>query len=451
VEKRIELDYAPRPQFRAYHERTQRWAVIVAHRRFGKTVGAINDLIKRALQCQLPNPRYAYIAPYFVQAKDIAWSYLKHFCAPLLPYSASPNESELRVMLPNGASIRLYGADNADRMRGIYLDGALLDEPADMAPRVWGEIIRPTLSDRKGWATFIGTPKGHNSFYDIWQRAQGNGEWYSLLLKASQTNVLAQEELDAARRDLSEDQYAQEYECSFEAAIHGAVLGRWMTAAHDDGRIGDVAYDHDGRAVVISSDIGYHDTAAWWFWQPRVGGFALVDYDEDNGLDATEWAHRLAKRCKDNGYKLGQVCLPHDAKAKTFAARETAQEQFWKVFGHAMVRVVPQTSKADRINAARRVMPRCWFDATRCADGIEALKQWRFKWDEDRKEFSKEPDHDWASHPGDAFSYGAQVLEEVVLPKVEQRKPITDYRFGVNMTFDELRASVRKRRAQEAA
>lgn len=406
--------YRPRGPFIDFHNRRQRWAVMVAHRRAGKTVACVADLIYGALLTRKQDARYAYIAPQFNQAKDIAWLYVKRLTADIP--RVSYNEAELRANLPNGAQVRLYGADNPDRLRGMYLDGVILDEHADMRPRVWGEIVRPMLSDRKGWAAFIGTPKGHNEFYRVWQDAASQPDWFRLMLKGSASGLVDAEELEAMRKTMTEDQYEQEVECSFEAAITGAILGRYMTMAEAEGRIGDVAYDTDGAAIQISSDIGYHDTAAWWFWQPKLGGYSLIDYDEDNGLDATEWAERLAKHCKTRGYNLGLVHLPHDAKAKTFAARQTALEQFIHVFGADKLRIVPQSSKADRINAARRVIRRCDFSRTNCYDGIEALKQWKFKWDEDRKEFSKEPEHDWASHPGDAFSYGAQVLEELLPP-----------------------------------
>jgi hypothetical protein len=343
------------------------------------------------------------------------------------------NEAELRANIPNGAQVRLFGADNPDRLRGMYLDGAILDEHADMRPRVWGEVIRPMLADRKGWAAFIGTPKGHNEFHRVWQDANGDPDWFRLILRGSESGLIDRSELDAMRKSMTEDQYEQEVECSFEAAIQGAILGRYMTAAEAEGRIGSVDYDPSGAPIQISSDIGFHDTSSWWFWQPKHGGFALVDYDEDNGLDATEWAERLAKRCSDNGYKLGKIHLPHDARARTFAAKRSAVEQFLGVFGAAKVAVVAQSKKADQINAARIVVKQCEFDRLRCADGIEALKQWRFKWDEDRKEFSKEPEHDWASHPGDAFAYGCQVMQTLVT-----EAPPPKGKTIHNITLDEL-------------
>src|SRR5215510_5508340 len=224
-ESEIVIQYEPRTQFWPYHDRTKRFSKIVAHRRFGKTVGTINDIIRAALQNdrKYPPPRYSYIAPTYGQAKDVAWNYLKHYTAPIMGMAA-PSETELKVTCPNGAQIRLYGADNYERMRGLYNDGVVIDEPAQIDPRAWPEVIRPTLSDFKGGATFIGTPKGKDWFYRVDRDDDGHElpGWFRLVLKASETGVLDQAELEAARIDLSEDQYAREYECSFEAGIMGA-------------------------------------------------------------------------------------------------------------------------------------------------------------------------------------------------------------------------------------
>ena len=154
--------------------------------------------------------------------------------------SVVKSESELWVELINGARIRIHGADNPNRLRGPYLDGVVLDEYADMRPSVWGEVIRPMLADRQGWATFIGTPKGRNEFFRVWQRAQGDPHWFSVMLKASATRLLPQEELAQAQRDMTPEQYAQEFECSFDAAIVGAYFGRDLAEAERQGRISDV-------------------------------------------------------------------------------------------------------------------------------------------------------------------------------------------------------------------
>jgi len=188
-----------------------------------------------------------------------------------------------------------------------------------------------------------------------------------------------------------------------------------------------------GASIEISSDIGYHDTATWWFWQPKPRGFSLIDYDEDTGLDASEWIDRLKAKCE--GYKLGIIWLPHDARAKTFQTQHSAVEQFLEAFGKGKVDIVPMSKKLDRINAARVVAGRCEFNRTRCADGIEALKQWAYKWDEDRKEFSKEPDHNWASHPGDGYSYGCQVMRERTMA-IPPKQPLDRVQAGPNGTIE---------------
>ena len=196
----IVIPYKPRePQIAVHNSLDEsRFSVVVAHRRFGKTVLAINQLIKAAMLCEKPNPRYAYIAPTYTQSKRIAFDYLAEYTRPLNP---TVNISELRVDF-YGRRISLYGADNPDSLRGIYLDGVVLDEVGDMNPKVWNEVLRPALADRQGWALFIGTPKGDNHFKALRDRAEKEPNWKLLEFKASQTGILPQTELDAARLEM---------------------------------------------------------------------------------------------------------------------------------------------------------------------------------------------------------------------------------------------------------
>src|SRR5712691_4551489 len=227
----IVVDYLPRKQFTAFHDRTQRFSCIVTHRRAGKTVACVQDLQRGALRSQNVRPRFAYLSPFLKQSKATAWDYLRDALSRVRETGATAHESELRVDYSNGGQVRLYGADNPDALRGIYLDGVVLDEYADMDPRVWSEVIRPALADRQGWAVFIGTPKGRNAFFELWRRSQTETDWYSLMLKASESGLIPDAELELARRDLTDDQYAQEFECSFDAAIVGAYYGKLMLRA----------------------------------------------------------------------------------------------------------------------------------------------------------------------------------------------------------------------------
>jgi phage terminase large subunit len=256
IRKLYEYPYKSRDAFLDFHRREERWAVLVCHRRAGKTVATIADIIRRAIHEKKPDGRYAYIAPYYAQAKNIAWDYLLKFAEPAI---VKANQSELWVELVNGAKIRLFGADNPDNLRGLYLDGVVLDEYADMKPRMWGEIVRPLLTDRKGWATFIGTPKGHNAFYDIYNEAQKNPNWYVKTLRADQSGLLPLAELEDAQATMSDNQYEQEFLCSFEAAILGAYYGQEMRRLTDLERITNIDYD-PMFPCHTAWDLGFNDS-----------------------------------------------------------------------------------------------------------------------------------------------------------------------------------------------
>lgn len=401
VVRRVVIPYTPRPAFVPFHERRQRWAVIVAHRRAGKTVATVNDLIRRAIQDGKPNGRYAYIAPLYSQAKQVAWDYLRRFAEPLM--SAS-NETELRVELVNGARIRLYGADAPDNLRGLALDGVVLDEVADMKPRVWAEVIRPALSDRQGWAVFIGTPKGHNSFYDIWQSAQGNPEWFSLRLKASDTHIIAEDELASAKAQMSEDQYAQEWETSFEAAIQGAYYGKELLEAEEQGRIGNVPVEK-GLPVHSAWDLGIGDSTAIWMVQQVGKEVRVIDYYEASGVGLDHYAKVLQAK----GYVWGDHIAPHDAAVRELGSGKSRIETLAAL--GIKVRIAPKLPVDDGINAARLLLARCWFDKGRTGEGVELLKQYRRAYNEERKTFEPRPLHDHTSHAADAFRYLALGLK----------------------------------------
>ena len=207
IEVDQEIDYKPRDQIRAFHDRKERFAIIVAHRRFGKTVAAINDLIRSCFEIDRPNVRVAYIAPYLSQAKAVAWDYALEFTRDIPEIKV--NHSELRIDFLNGARFRLFGADNYNAMRGLYFDAVVLDEMADFPASAWSNVIRPALADRRGSATFISTPKGKNEFWELWHEAQDDPNWFTAMLKASETSILDQDELDEARRTMGDDRYEQ--------------------------------------------------------------------------------------------------------------------------------------------------------------------------------------------------------------------------------------------------
>jgi hypothetical protein len=396
----VELDYQPRDVFLPFHERTERWSVIVAHRRCGKTVACINDLIYKAITEGKEDGRYAYIAPYYSQAKTIAWDYLLKFSQPVL---TKANQSELWVELVNGARIRLFGADTGENLRGLYLDGVVLDEYADMKPSIWGSVVRPLLADRGGFATFIGTPKGHNQFWDVYNNATKDSDWYVKTLRASQTNLLPDAELADAAKMMSQDQYLAEFECDFESSILGAYYGKEMRQLTDQGRITEVKHDPMFK-VHTAWDLGYSDDTAIWFFQVIHGEIRLLDYHYSNGQPVAFYAGIVESREMERGYEYGYHYLPHDARAKTLASNRSVIEQLGDKLPIKTLRIVPNLGLQDGIQASRLALTRAWFDH-KCEDGIECLRQYQREYDEDKKVFRDKPRHDWTSHGADAWRY----------------------------------------------
>ena len=230
--KRVILPYEPRPIWeQEIHPglESHRFSVLVCHRRFGKTVGVVNHIIKQAVKSHKRAPQYAYIAPFQTQAIMVAWGFLKYYTSPIpgIKVNNSSHYVELPSRFPDSPGARIYimGADNPDALRGMYLDGVILDEYGQITENLWGEIIRPALADRKGWAVFVGTPKGQNGFFQKYQEALGNPKWYHCLYKASETGVLDADELESMRESMSDVEYRQEMECDFSVAAFNALLG----------------------------------------------------------------------------------------------------------------------------------------------------------------------------------------------------------------------------------
>jgi phage terminase large subunit len=391
----VDVVIKARHQFGELLTTDKRWSIAVCHRRAGKTVACVQKLIRAALLCKRPDPRFAYVAPLYNQAKDVAWTYLKRLAYPL---GGVANETELRIDLPGGARIRLYGADNPDRLRGLYLDGAVLDEYADMQPSVWGEIIRPMLADRQGWAAFIGTPKGHNAFYKLWEDAKADANWFTLMLRASETGLIADAELEDARRTMTTDQYAQEFDCSFDAAIQGAYYGQAIADARKQNRIGKVGKD-PLMPFKAFWDIGVSDATAIWIAQFVGREIRVLDYYEAVRQPLATHVEWL----RSAGYGRAECVLPHDA-AKMDAFTAIRFEDHLRAAGFHVVTIPNQGKGAalKRVESARRLFPSIWFNEATTRAGIEALSAYHEKIDEKRN-VGLGPEHDWASHGADAF------------------------------------------------
>ena len=432
--------YEPRDRFIPFHQRNQRWSCIVAHRRAGKTVACVAELVTRALYTPKKSARYGYIAPFYRQAKEIAWRYAKEMTKDS---AAKVYESTLTIEMLNGSLIQLFGADNPDALRGLYFDGVVLDEYGDMRPSLWAEVIRPTLADRRGWAVFIGTPKGENHFHDIYKLAATDTDWFCLTLRASESDILPQEELDDMRAQMSEEQYSREMECSFQAPVVGTYYASLICKLEAMGRVDAEAARHDPKQPVhVASDLGFSDSSAFWFWQERPDGLAIIDYEEDASKPLDHYFDMLDSK----PYDYGTFWLPHDARAKTLQTGRSTIEQFIAHFGAKDVQIVPRLKIQDGIDAVRAMLPMCAF-APEARNGVYCLKEYRRQWDETKKVFREIPFHNWASHGADAFRGLALVAKQRRTAQKAAQPSRTPGGFTLDMLFKDREIDLSRRRA----
>jgi len=291
----------------------------------------------------------------------------------------------------------------------------VMDEVGDMDPRAWSEVIRPALADRQGKATFIGTPKGRNGFYEIVERAKDNPDWYLSILRASETGLIPPGELEALRSEMSEDEFLREFECSFDAAVEGAYYARPLNEAEiaNPKRIGHVPHD-PALEVHAAWDLGIGDSTAIWLAQFAGREIRLIDYIENNGV-ALDWYGRALR---EKPYLYAPLILPHDAQARELGTGKSRVEML-EAMGFR-TRIAPRLSVEDGIETVRRMLPRTWIDATRCDTGLRAVREYREKVDPKRK-VSFGPLHDWTSHSADALRYLMTAYEEPTASRRERQ------------------------------
>lgn len=406
----VHTGYFPRVHQEWIHRNLRRFNVLVCHRRFGKTVLTINEIIDQAVRNKKRNPRYAYIAPTYGQAERVAWQILKD-AVHKIP-GADINEAKLRVQIQRDndkIEIFLLGSENPGTIRGIYLDGVILDEFGESDPVVWSQVVRPALSDRLGWAIFIGTPKGTNHFQKIYLDAKklqmdGNKDWFTAMFKAGETKILPQAELDAAKATMTLPEYAQEFECDFTAAIVGAYYGKEMAQASDQKRILPFAID-PGYPIDTGWDLGIDDSTAVWFMQQVGREPRIVDYYEVNGKGLPE----IVADLRNKGYIYRDHYLPHDVSVRELSLGngKTRLDTLinLKLGQKENMIVVPKSKKKeDDIHAVRMLLPKCVFHELNCGYGIEALKSYERVFDRKEGVFKLKPRHNWASHGADAFA-----------------------------------------------
>lgn len=318
-----------------------------------------------------------------------------------------------------------YNAANIKSLEGF--DIAWVEE-AQTLSQASLDMLLPTIRKEQSEIWFSWNPRFRTDPVDVYFRKNkpagaavvqinwDDNPWFPTVLKTQMEHDYRVDE------DKAEHVWGGGY-----GATQGAILAKWIVRARKEGRINDdVSYDPFGAPIEISSDIGFRDTATWWFWQRKLGGFSVFKVMHGSGMDAEDWSEELEKTLLETGIgqsMLGRIWLPHDARAKTFQAKYTSVERFVKRFGFDKIRVAPQSKKADQISAARAVTDQCEFNASACEAGLDALEAWEFEWNDETQIFSREPLHNWASHFGDGYAYGCQVMQGLPAPETDHPPP----------------------------
>ena len=389
---------------------TARFKVIVAGRRWGKTWLATRELARAA---RLPNRRVWYIAPSYRMAKQIVWDSIKWRLQDL-NWVQRINESDLSITLRNGSTIALRGADNPDSLRGVGLDFVVMDEFAMIDEKAWTEVLRPTLSDRGGHAMFITTPMGTSNWaFDLYNRSTLDTNWASWTFRTIEGGNVSAEEIEQARRDLSDRQFRQEYEATFET-----YAGRIYYNFDRDRNL--VQYrDPVPREVLVFCDFNVNPISAAVAVTTRTG-IHIIDEITIYGSNTDELVDEIRTRYPDKSVKVYPD--PAGVQRKTSAGGRTditiLENAGFRVFYH---RNHPQVR--DRINAVNAALLSADDHVAlvidpRCRRVIECLEKQIYK------EGTQVPDKDGGfDHMNDAIGYGVEYLRPVTKERTVKAQP----------------------------
>lgn len=433
--------WRPRPYQRklwSYLENGGKHAEALWHRRAGK-----DEILLHwgAIASHQRVATYWHMLPMASQARKAIWEAVNPHTGKRRIDEAFPQalrdttrENEMLIKLKCGSTWQVVGSDNFNSLVGSPPAGVVCSEWALANPAARA-YLRPILAENGGWQAYITTPRGKNHAYQTFKAAEADPKAFAQKLTVYDTGALDPEMIESERRayiadygaDAGDALFRQEYLCDWDAAILGAYYGHEMRLAEQQGRIIDLEYDPDMK-VHTAWDLGWTDDTAIWFFQVHRGEVRVIDFHSVSGADIPTLAQTLFSR----GYDYGDHWLPHDARPKTLAANgRSIVEQLFALGVRG--KIVPSLSLQDGVQATRMMFPRVWFDQTKCADGIEALKQYRREYDAEKRIFRDKPLHDWTSHGSDAFRMMGIAYREMK-PAPREEKP----RFFNDLTANEL-------------
>lgn len=411
----IPYHYSPRPYqlpiLKAMDNGKKR-AVQVWHRRSGKEKTDIAIMSKEMLKRV---GSYYYVFPEFAQGRKILWDgadkdgfrFIDHFPSDIL--DGQPNNTEMKLRYKNGSLFQIVGSDRYNSVMGTNPIGMIFSEYSLQDPNCWG-YFRPILAENDGWAIFNFTPRGENHAYQLYELAKNDPEnWFCELLTVNDTQAirpetLTQEREEIVRLDGNDSLYQQEYFCNFTVPIAGAYYAEQISKAYRDGRIGHV--EHEPRLTVDTWwDLGINDRQSIWFTQSVGQELRIIDFYENNGQGLAHYIGKL----QEKGYVYGRHTAPHDIEVRELTSGKSRKDTAATL--GIKFEVAPKLPIVDGIDNVRNLFPKSWFDADKCRDGLNALKNYRKQYDEKRKTYLNQPYHDWSSNAADAFRTLATALD----------------------------------------
>lgn len=380
-------------------------AVQVWHRRSGKEKTDLAGIVSKKMMERVGS--YYYVFPEFAQGRKVIWDgadkegfrFIDHFPKSLLV--GKPNDTEMKLRYKNGSLFQVVGSDRFDAVMGVNPVGMVFSEYSLQDPSCWG-YFRPILAENDGWAIFNFTPRGENHAYDLYELAKSDPEkWFTSLLTVDDTKAISQEILDQEQKEYirlegNDATFRQEYYCDFSVPIAGAYYADNIRMLYRQGQVSNVSYEP--RFLVDTWwDLGINDRMSIWFTQTIGTELRVIDFLEDSGKGLIHYIARM----KEKAYQYGRHTAPHDIEVRELTSgksrRDTA-ENLGITFN-----VAPKLSLSDGIDACRNIFTSCWFDKTKCKEGLNALKNYRKQYDEKRKTYLNQPYHDWSSNAADAF------------------------------------------------
>jgi phage terminase large subunit len=386
---------------------------------------------------------YWHVFPELKQGRTAMWNgvtkdgrkFMDHFPDELIE---SRNNTDLRIIFKNGSVYQIVGTDNINALVGTNPIGVVFSEYSLCDPAVW-DYLRPILAENDGWALFVYTMRGRNHGYKLYQMAKNNPAWFAEKLVAGNngtkrpdgTPVISDEVIDEERRaGMPEEMIQQEFYNSADAPLVGAYYSVAMEKARQEGRICEVPYEPK-LPLDTFWDLGFNDSTTIWFGQEHGGEIRLVDFYTNSGQGLPHYAKLIKGQFEKHSYLgdavYGTHYAPWDIVVHDISTGLTRLEAAKKL--GIKFKIVPKHEVMDGIDMVRSILPRCYFDEERCANGLEALRSYKKEYDSKHRVFKENPCHDWSSHAADAFRYMAMTkrLGRIDAEKKRPRVALDNY------------------------